>query len=172
MHNYIKSLLIGSLILIWPDNMLADMRRIEERLAADGSIVAQWMILVNGAELKLVPASLTKEPNGVMVWTEIDRSTKDYLVGALLKYADGRITSSPLRSIDEGSLPRESANLAQLKVRELKESIQQNNSQLKKLEEEVSGLTLKLRRESGLAEVDAIYAKIAELDAKIAELDR
>ena len=148
----------------------ANAQFVEEELPYEGNPTDQWIAILDSGELRLLNAEVKKTPEALKLSSFSQKLNPGAFLTGVAKLSSGKVTSNYLHSKLKNDLSRESEQVAKQQVLELKQLINSTQQQIKELETAMQLLNIKLRHEAGLAEVDRVYQKIAELEQAIGVL--
>lgn len=135
---------------------------IAEVVPLSGHALRQFIAVVEGANIDLARAELEKSEESARVSAELPVSRPEALVSAVLFMAEGEVRSSPLRNAEGDELGRESGELAQGRIEDMKSEIVESRRRIAALELEIESANTDLRHKAGLTEVAAIYTKVRQ----------
>ncbi|MBX7143562.1 MAG: hypothetical protein K1X79_03850 [Oligoflexia bacterium] len=130
----------------------------------------QWIAALNGGDLTLRRADVVKSPEELHLSAVFADLPEDVFVAGIVQYQGGMVKSAPMHRPGEQHLPRESTKVAQRRIAEAATQISLLQKKKAALQEEATRLRHSLRHEAGLDEVDRLYDRVSELEARLGEL--
>lgn len=162
-----KVLLILTLQLIFASVALGYV--VEESLPYRSEPVQYWITLVTKRGAVLVPADLKKTPKD-LVLSALVNDDDSALVNGVVVYEDGAVLSTPLHGIGKRELEMSSESAGENRLQTLKNNIITAQKRLDDLQAENQELTIRLRKQAGLEDVDRVYARISKIEDEIRRL--
>jgi len=142
---------------------------VEERLSLPGIPVAQWIVLFEGTNSQMLPASIRADEGSFVLSAEIGEASPRSLVSAVVQLADGAVTSTALHPPGTDYLSSESRALAERRRNELLKELATLRSDIGRLETDLESAESALRVKAGLVDVDKVYERRAEILRQIVE---
>ena len=142
---------------------------IQGTLPFESEPVEQWAVVFDGGRPKLLPARAVKSLKSISVTGSAEALPPSTYVAVAASYVDGTVKSTPVVKLGHESLSGEGAARG---IEEKRSLLAQKTLRVEELDGELARINEKVKRESGLIEVDAVYEKIAVIDREIAEEER
>lgn len=169
----IISSLIGTLLSLWllVSPRAAVAQKLEEELPYIRDPVNQWIAVVQDDTIRMLPADLEKTPKTLKISTFLRGVTQDTLVAGVALLTDGEVIATPFHAAWKNEFEGSSISVAKSQAEDLAKRINQANIKVKTIEGEIAVVTRKLRKASGLIEVDELYDKAGIFEDRTREIN-
>ena len=142
---------------------------IQGTLPFESEPVDQWAVVFDGGRPKLLPARAVKSLKSISISGSAEALPSSAYVAVVASYVDGSVKSTPVVKPGQESFSGVSSARG---IDEKRSLLAQKKLRIEELDSELTRINEKVKKDSGLVEVDAVYEKISVIDREIAEEER
>lgn len=144
---------------------------VRESVYGHGNPARQWLLIASTANSQLVPAELVRDQEKFIVSATIPDSQAPVRVAGVIELASGEVISSALHELGSQRTDIQSMTKGAGRIEALQTELETLREKIRRSEIALDVTEAQHRLKNGQADIQDIYAKVAELEREIAALE-